>query len=224
MPGIKRRRPSQGGRGRRYSRFYRTMSRRNTAMRSVYRGMKHQRRYHQFKRTVILDDIGVTTANVNGSMSFSLNQLPNSAEFTALFDEYRIKAVRVRFICSKNSSDVADGATFANIPGFYTAIDLNDAVPVSVNELCEYDTFKVHPQFSLPTRFLRPRARLDLDPVGFPGGRFVDIKNNWLRCDTPGIGISHYGLKYVVGGVPAVNASFFYKPIVDFYFECRGTK
>lgn len=74
---------------------------------------------------------------ITGSVAFATTAtMPNVTEFTSLFDQYKIKRVKVRMIWSNNvSNGTASAGTLtgnAN-PIVQVATDLDDGVPPNVN-------------------------------------------------------------------------------------------
>lgn len=88
-----------------------------------------------------IPNISVTAANFSAGYDFQLVYLPNSAEFSALFDAYRIWKVEVTFIPKYNTSDFATGGAGFGLPTIYIAEDRNDVTtPASISELMEYQS------------------------------------------------------------------------------------
>ena len=96
----------------------------------------------------------ITIENINPTLygfNFSLNDLPNYTEFTALYDQYKINAVRFTMLPQQTQS-ISIGSVNNPIANarVFSAIDYNDgSAPASVDELREYKTCK-------STSILRP--------------------------------------------------------------------
>lgn len=129
-----------------------------------------------------------------GSKSFLLSDLPNSSEFTALFDAYRIWKVETTFIPKYNVSDYSSGGAAYGLPTIYIASDENStANPASINELCQYKncvfrrfdrpiTYTVYPKISIQTA--GGAAQL-VD---------TDMKNKYVRSAYPSV--EHNGIMW----------------------------
>lgn len=176
------------------------------------------RRVYNFKRTFQASAITSTAgAAVAGGYTFALNSLPNYTEFTAMFDVYRLKAVKIEFSAPANS--VGMSAT-SEIPQLWTAIDRNDATaPANVNELFQYDTLKHSPITRKHVRYFR------VNSLGYITGQSVGTVgeinwNKWIPTSEPAI--NHYGLKYLVDGNGSVNQPI--QVYATFYFQCKSLK
>lgn len=87
-----------------------------------------------------IPNVSVTALNFSAGYDFRLSYLPNNAEFSALFDAYKIWKVEVQFIPKYNSSDFSSGGVGFGLPTMYVTEDRNDVTtPVSVAELQEYN-------------------------------------------------------------------------------------
>lgn len=217
----KRYRSNQGGRvvrRRKYSRSYNQMARSSRGQASVYRGTRYARRHHQFARTVQLPDITVSGSTVNAGYGFTFDQLQNFSEFSALFDEYRIKGVKLTFVPSWNSGEIFQAPGYL-MPNIHTAIDLNDSTAVAPLDLMEYDTYRMR-QLSGPVSvFVRPCALADIGSLSIRG----NFGRKFIKLDAGGMSVTHYGIKASVDGINSTY-NFIVRVFAKFYFECRGTK
>lgn len=123
------------------------------------------------------------------TLNFSLSDLPNNAEFTSLYDMYKINAVKLTFIPkitqSVSTSGVNNPLNYARV---FTAIDYNDgASPTSVDELREYQTVKW-------TNLLRTHKRFIYKP------KILDTSSYsvapWMATLAPGA--NYFGLKVAI--------------------------
>lgn len=98
---------------------------------------------HAFKRSV-LKATNISTNTTSGALlvaySFALSDLPNSGEFTALYDQYKITGIKLDFIWrSTNISQVETQNTQQQgAPYMYYVIDHDDSTAATVNELREF--------------------------------------------------------------------------------------
>ena len=96
-------------------------------------------------------------------ISFRLADVPGSAEFTSLYDMYKIKAVKVMILPSQteNNSLTTVNNAFAS-SRFFSAIDYNDAtVPTAVDDIRQYKTCKSTPVLKPHYRYIRAPKILD---------------------------------------------------------------
>lgn len=78
---------------------------------------------------------------------FYLSTIYNAAEFTALYDTYRVKEIRWKLIPLASSNDMAgldSGVNQAHLGAVYYTQDIDDStVPTSVTDVVEYAGLKV---------------------------------------------------------------------------------
>ena len=159
----------------------------------------------------------VTTNGVYlGANYFTLGDIPNTAEFTALFDQYRIKSVVVKFSHRSTALSLIEtiNNNQAGMPVMYHVIDLDDATtPTTFNELREYGyckTFYFTPDKRVFSRKITPRALnavyRDLVTTGYALAK----KNTWYDCTQTNIRFygQKWGMDVPQAGGTAVNASF----------------
>lgn len=143
------------------------------------------------------------TAGSDGlyGLSFKLSDLPSYTQFTALFDEYRIRAIKVYWLPCFNSNTTAGGQT--TVPQLISAIDYDDAsTPGSANVINSFDTCRVHGCLDkMYSRTFKPSVALATYTTSFAG--YAQRQDQWIDCNSPGT--THYGLKW--GMVDANNAS-----------------
>lgn len=143
-----------------------------------------------------VSNLGVTAASFSGQYYFQLNFLPQSGEFTALFDAYKIWKVDVTFIPKYNVSDFSTGGSGYGLPTMYITEDrTSGGAPASVNEIMEYSS-------CIARRFDRPITYTcwpQLSQTSAQGaGNIIDAntKDLWVRTDDPGV--QYHGIKYAL--------------------------
>ena len=113
---------------------------------------------YMFKKHV---DLGFINSNttvgeppVIGTLTFKLNDLPNFAQYQAMFDRYRLLAVKVSFIPRSNITDSINQYNHR----IMTAVDLigNDT-PSTLNDIRDYESCKVSPGNVMHVRYFKPR-------------------------------------------------------------------
>lgn len=195
---------------------------------------KPSRQIHHFKRTAFLGNVtatisalGVPTPIASG-YSFSLSQLPNVAEFSALFDQYKITKCSLKFTPALSegiSSPLFGTSAVLGYSRFHSVIDFDDATPpVSEDQLLEYGSHKSSAPFKTHTRTLTPKAlqeiyRSTLTTAYAPrAGTYIDMS----YTDVP-----MYGVKVYCGApnTPAGTAgSVTYKVYVTMEFACKNVR
>lgn len=159
---------------------------------------QRRHRIYPFTRAI---DLGIQTPSVTvetfTSYTFTLSALPDSTEFTALFDQYRIMQVRIEFtpLFTDTSATVA-------YPPIYTAIDYDDANSVTGAQINEYDSVMFTPTGTYFERIFVPRIALAAYSGAFTS--FGQPKAGfWIDCASPSV--VHYGLKTVLPVAGAAN-------------------
>ena len=82
----------------------------------------------------------LNTNQFGGAMNFQLSQIANSSELVNLFDNYRIKQVKLRFDFSMNSAPNGDssGSLNLSLPLMHYCVDNDDdTVPTTVTQVLE---------------------------------------------------------------------------------------
>lgn len=144
------------------------------------------------------------------AQNYSLNDLPNYTEFTALFDFYKITGIRIRFLpyqTESNSTGTVNNA--ANVPIFHV-VDTSDATaPTTVEELCEYQDHKISNLYTGFDVYFKPK--------------FSDAtsatRDGWVATTNPSL--NYNGFKYAIP--PTTNAMTFYI-VVTFYMAFKDPK
>jgi len=149
-----------------------------------------RRKVHTFRVTQPVPLINTsTTLNTSGALSFTLNSLPNSVEFTALFDQWRIVQAIVKF----NTGAV----NFNTAASVLTVIDYDDDTSLaSASDAQQYGTLQVNP---LGTGYFDRTITPQFSTAAYSGAftSFASAdKRTWVDVASPGV--RYYGLKYFV--------------------------
>lgn len=155
-----------------------------------------------FKRTYAVQGWLFAPAGTDtfGVIQFNLSQLPNHTEFTQLYDQYKIKGVKVKLVPKYNSVDITSpGST-----QLLTVIDYDDAnAPTTINDLLQYQNMKMTTSNRIHGRYLVPRSNTEVSNSGL--GVASAPKRQWLDCGYPTV--QHHGIKYGVVA-PANDTKF----------------
>lgn len=178
---------------------------------------------HHFRRNYTLMEF---TYTASGSQVFNakLSDVPNSTDFTNLFDQYRINKWVVSIYFAGYDNEISNTGAYANIGMVGTAYDFTDTNnPASMNDLKEYYTFKqkqiidCHPF----TRCFRPRLnQMSYNTVSSTAYSVPTGRNPWLTTDTPSA--PHFGYKCYFETPPGINMKV--RVEARLYFSCRSVK
>lgn len=151
-----------------------------------------------------------TGANLSNAWAFRLSDMPGSADFTSLYDEYRIEKATIKFIPKFTQTNTVLGDPVANslLTQFFTCIDYDDAlalpVGTAIDDITQYQSCKMTRGNRVHTRYLVPKLELTA------GGTSSAPKSlQWI--DTDNASLIHNGVKYVapiLNGLPANTLLF----------------
>lgn len=178
-----------------------------------------------------LENWAFTTAATNGFYRYyapTFSQLPNAAEYVALFDMYRINGVKLTFRPRFGGYDAGTvAAPQMNAMYISTFIDSQAiTAPTGVYSSATYNTFLENANGRVKTRmatrpydvYWKPMVQNDL--TGLAGGF---RRTPWLRSDTGGA--LQRGVFVFVNDVNFSNASTFSMDVfVTFYLQVKGNK
>jgi len=137
---------------------------------------------------------GATDYRING-VSVYTTALPNSAEFSNLFDQYRLKSVCVRVDMAPNLGNSALTPLF--MPNCYYIADYDDGGDALITDMLQYPQVQLHNFWSngyTPLMVkLNPRPLMTVSGSGISSGYSPSQTAPWIR--TADMTIPHYGLK-----------------------------
>lgn len=202
----------------------------------VYRRRKAVRRYRKraaprrrvprgpisltVRRHCFIQTITQNSVIEYGVMTFRLDQLPNSAEFTSLFEMFKITRIKLRFQPSYNDS-TAGAAAASRLPIFHCSKDHDDiAFPTSVDQLYQYDSYRQFRTDRPWTIVLKPKVLPLIYGTALVNSYGV-AANTWVSCDNPAT--NHYGLKYAMD-LGAVNTAITVKVFAQFTVKLKSQR
>lgn len=143
---------------------------------------------------------------LNVALAFQLADIAGISSLAAVFDQYRIDMVLVRFKARNNAVFVANTASpNGAVPTGYIMRDLDDNSTASVlSDYLEYDTVETFNGEEDVVVELRPSITKAAFASGAFSGYSVDPAG-WL--DMANTSIPHYGLKIGIGGLTATTTS-----------------
>lgn len=149
---------------------------------------------------------------------FDITQLPNVTEFSALFDVYRVNAIKLELVPCQTGSDVNPSSTSLFLPNIMSVLDYTDSTPPSgINELMQYANCKRTKINRRHSRYFKPRA-------------MTDINNTVIQSTKPGwygfgVAVPMYGVKWGLDQIFNVaSGGFGVDRYVTFYFSCKNVR
>lgn len=168
----------------------------------------------------------INTSSTGGGSTNA--NLPNSAEFQALFDQYRINKVVLKIYFSNNTSTTASSTSF--LPTMYVCNDNDNSVaPSTLGELQQRPESKLWQlgtngnTNNIRTITVYPNA-VQAQYTGTAFTSFGDTpRKNWLDCAYPAIPM--YGTKIWWDTDNTSNQAIGFLTIVaDIYYDFRGVQ
>lgn len=166
------------------------------------RPVKAMRRVLSFSRwgsnaTIPIYD-GVGTGTNSQNWNFKFNEITNFAEFTNLFNDYKLNCVIIKFFWHENAATVEDGSTAYATPVFHSIVDDNDSAMATISEMQQCASYKVWHMTKASTHTvkvypkpLQATYRTALTTAYSPRKGFID-------CTYPDV--PHYGFKFAIDG------------------------
>lgn len=157
------------------------------------------------------------------ALSFQLSDLPNYTQFTNLYDQYRILAVKVEFVARTPPVQYYGvSAISSSAPVLYTAIDLDDVTTPTSTTLLAHESCKFHGAFTPMStnkyvRWLKPATAVEMYQTGGFGG-YGARQNQWI--DTTSSSVQHYGIKWWIA-TAATTPAYYYDVVFTYYMEFK---
>lgn len=184
------------------------------------------------KRTVTFTDQQVSNSWSCAGYAFTLAMLPSYTEFTQLFEQYRIMAIKLKFLpCfsqndqEQSNANSAATAPWAVNPRMYVAIDKDgQANTGSESAIQQYGGCRVisEPLKAFSVYIKNPCVQLGTaNAITIVGG--AAKARQWI--DTDNYNVQHYGC--AVGGViPFTSAgyAFRYYVVATYYMQFKGAQ
>lgn len=189
-----------------------------------------------YKQTVNGSSLtGITARFINQQISaqnialeFRAVDLPQWGTMNALYDQYCITKIVLKFVPMTTSNDfngTVAGINIANPGIFATVIDRDDSNPLgSLTDYQQYESFKMVPCISTRThtRIVTPSVRTYNITTG-GGSQPSGIKTKqWIDCAQGSV--SHYGLKIYVDPYGSANAVQCWQVFATYYVKFRNVR
>jgi len=189
------------------------------------------------------DGLGTLTTNAGTSTikelplttQFTLTDISNSSEFSALYDQYKICGVKVsiKMISCPDATYTAGGTALNQYSNFYPTLwyvrDYDDTALVTTGDIRQYKSVKhvtLRPNKELSI-FVKPRVLKQVFNSTTGAGyeialpKFIDMANNALP---------HFGLKMVFDfegqnlPITSVLSQFKFRLNYKYYFMCKDVR
>lgn len=171
---------------------------------------------HYFKRQLYIpsDLLASGGTSLNFARGFSLSQLPGVAEFTTLFDQYRILKIKARWMPRANSAELYANNTIGSL---FTVVDYDDVgTPTAINDLMQYQNLKTTRHVGEHVRVFKPQFNVN---TGLTGNR---PSRGWL--DMNDTTIVHHGIKGHLQGNGNAAVTVIYDCILTFWVAFKNVR
>lgn len=155
-----------------------------------------KRNLYFFKRRVAPGRQVNLTTNPEGTLQFSLDQLPGIADFTALFDQYKISGVKVDFRLILDPSAQAFGS--ATYPNLYVRRDYDNTANETIADIAQDNRAKRYVLLPNKARSIYIKPALQAEYFNTATG-LTDkspVWNKWFDCTNTNM--KHLGLKWAI--------------------------
>lgn len=159
-----------------------------------------------------------------GSYTFNLAGVPSVADFTTLYDQYKIAGIKMTIIPKYNSVEMAPGAGGAGINNatqVFTVLDFDDGnIPTSIDQLTQYQNLKMTRGGVTHKRYFKPTMLRNVYRGALAGDGHETVKARW--CDMTYDDVVHYGLKWAIQENASIPQSFDIK--IDYYLAMKNVR
>jgi len=160
----------------------------------------------------ILTPIVYSTSNQAGSFTFTFGQIANTSSFNAIFDQYKIRYVKLELKPTANAIGLYT-ASSNSFPALCLVIDYDNASNLSgVNAAQDYDNCMFVEAHESAIREIEPRTAVAGYSSSFTS--FTNVGNMWVDCASSSQ--IHYGFKWYL---PACTAAQTNLPSWNVYAE-----
>lgn len=173
-----------------------------------------------FTRKCDYTQIYPTALGVKRTLSFGLSDLPNYTEFTNLFDQYKINAIKLTFIPRFTGADINPLGTALAVPRIWSVIDYDDASTLTdQNDAYQYQNCKTHMMHKPFSIYLKPKVAAEVYQSTIATG--YGAKRMYIDCSVPSV--PHYGVKLYVEPTP-YDGQFTVSVIAKFYLSMKQVR
>jgi len=137
------------------------------------------------------------TTNTTAQFVFQLSNLDGYTNFTSLFDQYLLQAVRVSIVPNNNAIGLQTNTT-TNLVPLYCVLDYDDNTALaSIAAAREYDNCIICEPGESLIRTFSPRIATAAYSGAFTS--FANMGPQWI--DAASTSVAHYGMKIFIPGV-----------------------
>lgn len=168
--------------------------------------------------------MNTTAQNTYKGIEFQLDKTEQYAEISALFDQYRITAIKVDILPRFNVYDIQGAtSTFTHVPFLLVAVDLDDAAtPTDYRDVISKESCRVIDPYKPYSFTFRPKIALSAyGNAGF-GQYATGEASQWINAASDDV--EYYGIKMCMMPYSASNNDTnppAWDLLYTYYIECR---
>jgi len=180
---------------------------------------------HKFVRNALINTYAYSTAGAGYGLTFNLGDLPDSADFIALYAEFRITRIDLTFIPSVSqisSTNPAGTGQALRMPNYYVAFDPKSAAaPGGANDVLVKAGMRVVRGIDVCHYTIEPTVLCSLyQGIGQTG--YTPKSGTWVDMDDAST--LHYGFSLWTDGPGAVLTPYPFIAVYGrYHLECRGS-
>jgi len=168
--------------------------------------------------------VATTASNLYFAIAFSLQDLGQVAQLTAVFDQYRFDKVELKFVPESNAVTVQQVASPNNVlPSLWVVLDYDDSTaPASLAAVLQYDNVEACIYGEGLMVEVAPSNTVALYASGAFSGYQVQ-KAQWTDCANTAV--AHYGVKGAVSELTALSTqTCTWRIFAKYYVSFRNTR
>jgi len=199
-------------------------------------GMRGSLKEHRYSRYTLASTLSVQAVENNFAYSFEFNNIINSAEFSSLYDRYRLDYVIVKFqlINNPNQSYSVNGSvappgtanTCNFFPKMWSVIDYDDSSTETIAQIKERSGCKC--KILEPNKTLVYKIKPAISAMMYKTATTTGYGPKWGQwIDFQDIAVPHYGLKIAVdcqGLDPPDSQPFQINCEKQYFFTCKDVR
>lgn len=171
---------------------------------------------HNWRRVEFESNVQVTTSAVNGqvtdAVAFRLSDVTGYADLTALFDTYRIRAIKFELIPIVNVYEGTDTQ-----PMLCLAVDRDDeSVPANIENMLQRSGSKIVPFNRTVSKYFTP-CTSGAQFVSTLSTGYAQNYREWITAATADV--KYYGIKYGFQAAPSQTVTFNQR--VTYYIQTK---
>lgn len=177
------------------------------------RGVKQPVQYFKRSKYAKAAYTTSTTSDVFAAYYGTLADVPNSIDFTTLYDQYKILGIKYTLIPRVTESD-----TTQQIGNVWSILDYDDStVPSGLDTMLQYQNLKMTRGHKMHGRYFKPRVNMELNqntstPAMAPITSWIDVTSET---------VPHRGIKICLQQTPTVIT---YDLKVDYYMSFKNVR